>query len=673
LKAIAIVGALTGCNSTPASPPPDKDTQVRNPGKQCTELEDVARTWLGESCEHGPELRELHAIGDGFVMDWTPRTRVARVWALSDDPQQPLGADPVNSGAHPSFLTRTTIIPIGKSRVLLVQTDRTDVSIFTVNTTKGARDVILPSLGNGRFEDRFNGHGMLGLGDDYFLDYRKGTGGYRVGRVDETQRNTPQVLANTPFRGLKAELRRGARVVNLGQQRLLEWVPLTGRYRIWEYSLDPARTDIFDAAPVAQGQVPPDVTANHDLLVPAPNRLLLWRRDDGNVQLRALDPLAADPFAGAVIGEHRYPQLESPDFTAKTRSAIEHLVVVLQRGRSFDSYFGKVCQAAPGSNPVCQEGAACCEAMPASIPGADACTPLDTTMDTHAPKADFACMEAKVMGPPLAVTPPCGDPKDFACTPPDAAGAIAFYHQQAENGALADRYFQTTLDGEDQNLIYLSKTTFGSSLFAEYGLHLTVVMSEAHVRWAMYLASADDTRNHFAPEFYDHHWDFFRAVTEIDRDVQLRQLPAISIVVAGPEQSERPGAGPAGEGIRLVEGIVSKIASSPHYAPRTLVLLTHLTSGGFFDHVTPPPAPDIEVDTREGGPVAYGPRVPLLAVGRFARRNHVSHVQLELSSVTKFIEWNWKNGVTGQLGGRDQTVSNIGSLLDPAQTGEAVP
>jgi phospholipase C len=159
----------------------------------------------------------------------------------------------------------------------------------------------------------------------------------------------------------------------------------------------------------------------------------------------------------------------------------------------------------------------------------------------------------------------------------------------------------------------------------------------------------------------------------MSRDVDLEQLPAISIVVAGDAQSEQPGAGPAANGIRFVASVVDKIAASPRYHPTTLVLVTHLTSGGFYDHVPPPPAAPIALDTRRGAAVAYGPRVPLLALGRFALVNHVSHEPLELSSVTKFLEWNWLGGQTGQLGHRDTIVSNIGSLLDGAQTGTPVP
>ena len=97
----------------------------------------------------------------------------------------------------------------------------------------------------------------------------------------------------------------------------------------------------------------------------------------------------------------------------------------------------------------------------------------------------------------------------------------------------------------------------------------------------------------------------------------------------------------------------------------TLVLITWDESGGFFDHVAPPPP-----NAFDGEP--YGPRVPLLAVGDFARHGTVSHVEMEHSSIVKFIEWNWLGG-TGLLRRRDALVNNIGSLLDPVATGSVVP
>jgi hypothetical protein len=62
-----------------------------------------------------------------------------------------------------------------------------------------------------------------------------------------------------------------------------------------------------------------------------------------------------------------------------------------------------------------------------------------------------------------------------------------------------------------------------------------------------------------------------------------------------------------------------------------------------------------------------------MAVGPMAAANTISHVVLEHSSIVKFVEWNWLGETTGQLGGRDASVANLGSLLDPSKTGVAVP
>jgi hypothetical protein len=118
------------------------------------------------------------------------------------------------------------------------------------------------------------------------------------------------------------------------------------------------------------------------------------------------------------------------------------------------------------------------------------------------------------------------------------------------------------------------------------------------------------------------------------------------------------------------------IVTSPTYQNNTLILVTWDEGGGFYDHVAPPADPPINVDADDSLPIAktvpYGTRVPFLAIGTFAKTGTVSHVQMEHSSVVKFLEWNFLTQV-GQLNARDAWVNNIGSLLDPSKTGVPVP
>src|SRR5207244_1991875 len=125
---------------------------------------------------------------------------------------------------------------------------------------------------------------------------------------------------------------------------------------------------------------------------------------------------------------------------------------------------------------------------------------------------------------------------------------------------------------------------------------------------------------------------------------------------------EHPGYGTKlSDGYTFVKNTVDAIEGNVALAKNTLILLTWDESGGYFDHMAPPSS--IE-QYPAGGAVRYGPRVPLLALGKFVDAGTVSHAVLEHSSITKFIEWNWLGG-TGQLNARDKVVANIGSLLDP--------
>jgi phospholipase C len=115
----------------------------------------------------------------------------------------------------------------------------------------------------------------------------------------------------------------------------------------------------------------------------------------------------------------------------------------------------------------------------------------------------------------------------------------------------------------------------------------------------------------------------------------------------------------------MVNDVVTAVEGSC-YKDQTLILLTWDEGGGFFDHVPPPP--DSTVDNQP-----YGTRVPLLAIGKYAKQGGVSHTTMEHSSIVKFLEWNYLGGKTGQLQARDAVVNNIGSLLDSTAVGATIP
>ena len=411
-----------------------------------------------------------------------------------------------------------------------------------------------------------------------------------------------------------------------------------------------ADADPILPAPAAAGQWT-GVGAGETIVADEGN-LYVWTRTTGVLRVYRLDPTVTDPLDASLL--RHAPQtleaLRSVDWEPPTQApAIKHVLLVLQDGRSFDSYFGAACSGTPdagGAPPPCTEGLACCEGMPASV--AAACTPLDVAAErAYAPNGQPACMRAKMNGGAMnRFAQPhgdgCGDPQDVACVGAGvAAGAVSLYHQLATQGALADRFFQSYAyvdgDGDDgaapasvadpptQNLLYLTAARFGDP-FAFIGTPLlTHQLPQLETTWAIYGGASNLARLRLfgAARFYDPDWYPYRALEggELEHDLANRQLPALAVVLpdaSDAERSEAPGHR-ADRGIAFVGRLVETLQASATYKDNTLVLVTYLTAGGHYKYVRPPDPPPTNIDaTADGGrAIHYGPRVPLLALGPF--------------------------------------------------------
>jgi hypothetical protein len=577
---------------------------------------------------------------------------------------------------------------------------------------------------------------FLGLEDGYILDRDPGNGSFRIWRL-VTVNNQSSLQGPTAMQGGPREaFRRGHRLVRLGPGRLLEWAPHAcsrhpalppavcqgASYRIWSYRLDDQATAAHDPFVLAHEGVWADIGADNDILVvdseadTEPDLLVLWSGRTGELRPFGLDlgaenPL--DPVHALPVTAFQSDKLKTQPFEPPTTEPkIRRLVLIVQDGRSFDAYFGRYCTAAAGSAPTCDSGRECCEGVPADIPGVQNGCGLLTDADVHKPNEAPGCMRAK-MGMKMegfataltATGAPCGNAKDVACapaTPPDG-DAIGLYHDFARQGAMADRFFQTYAftdhpllepDPYLTNFLYLIAARFVQPLeqavLAGKPL-LTKELLRNQISWAVY--AGVENRRAFERAglalFYDPTWSSYRSLidesasvdSELFHDLRTGQLPVVSIVVPDrndPDRSEAPGLPEGfGAGIAFTDEVVRAVGSSLH-AQETLILVVHLTAGGFYDHVRPPEAPQPDVDATSGDPltakaVHYGPRVPFLALGPFANAGHVSHDELELSSINVFVERNWLAGQplkgTAELQDRrryrDARAGNLCSLLRP--------
>jgi phospholipase C len=107
-------------------------------------------------------------------------------------------------------------------------------------------------------------------------------------------------------------------------------------------------------------------------------------------------------------------------------------------------------------------------------------------------------------------------------------------------------------------------------------------------------------------------------------------------------------------------------APACNYYKNSALILTWDDSGGWYDHVAPPPGPD---------GTAWGFRIPILVLSAWAHsgydaRNpqaapYVSHTRRESTSILRFIEKNW---ALGNLGQRDATDDDLSDMFDYTRT-----
>jgi phospholipase C len=397
-----------------------------------------------------------------------------------------------------------------------------------------------------------------------------------------------------------------------------------------------------------------------------------------------------------------------------TMSKIHHTILIVQENHAFDTYFGHYCTALPFSAPTCTQGPDCCESAPDIDPANNQFTVLDDAQNAnydpnHTQACELTEMDNGLMDHFTDAS--CSNVANFAI----ADGAAQYYWNLAAQGALADRYFQPLVGQSYSNNMFFARAQyvftdnavvpdangeicspiFGSprmtytdptiadllvangNSFASYAegyaamkaalicpgvpSDCTAPIYEPPVCW---YAPGDIPFNYYQ-NFVDNP-TYLRDLGALMTDLAQGSLPDVAFVKGMDYHTEHPGHGTTiSNGVTFVDSVLRAIAQS-RYAIDTLVLLTWDEGGGYYDHVSPPAASAVD-----GQP--YGTRVPLVAIGPFARKGEVSHAVMEHSSIVEFIEWNYLGGQTGQLNGRDAVVPNLGSVIDPVAAGVAVP
>ena len=236
---------------------------------------------------------------------------------------------------------------------------------------------------------------------------------------------------------------------------------------------------------------------------------------------------------------------------------------------------------------------------------------------------------------------------------------LPFLGAAAPAWTVCDRYFAPILGPTMSNRMYLhaGRTDRTTDLPVPSGLRTIWDVFPQHGVAARYYR-----RNFsFLALFGSKYSRVTHSFADFLRDCRTGRLPSVAYVdpaytlpVFGVGTDDHPPSDiRAGEW--FLSQVYSAVTSSPAW-PRTLLVITFDECGGFFDHVPPTYAPDVN-------PLhsLRGFRVPTVLVSPFARRGYVDHGIYDHASILKLIEWRF--GLPA-LSARDAAAKNLADALD---------
>jgi phospholipase C len=274
--------------------------------------------------------------------------------------------------------------------------------------------------------------------------------------------------------------------------------------------------------------------------------------------------------------------------------------------------------------------------------------------------------------------------------------ALPFTYDLASTFPIGDRWFCSLLGQTDPNRRYLIAGT-SAGMVDDVGAGLgsglpdgslplpangTIFDSlDRHgIEWADYAAQTTltgETPNLYPTDDLVTEMEHAKPMTQFFADAADGKLPPF--VFLDPNYSTQSQENPQNiaVGEAFLASVIEALGRSPQWN-HTLLAVMYDEHGGYFDHVPPPAAlaPDLIPPLVEPGQSSYdgfqryGIRVPSVVISPYARRNHVSHVVHDHTSVLALVERKWN---LPALTHRDANANDLTDFLDLDAMRRGVP
>jgi phospholipase C len=363
---------------------------------------------------------------------------------------------------------------------------------------------------------------------------------------------------------------------------------------------------------------------------------------------------------------------DMPQKTTKSKTPIQHFVVLMQENHTFDNYFGTY----PGANGIPQ--GTCMPVNPLDKKNTECIEPfhigdrpiddLDHSLSTF----NFQYNDGKMNG------------FVYALNQRNQNGAMAmgyyddrdlpYYWNLADEYVLFDNFFSSDHGGSFANHMYWASAHPGGDEFAKNGYaDIETIfdrLEERGVSWKFYVQNYDPQITYRAlsqisgnrasqviwvpllnidrfiddPKLASHIVDLNQYFVDLENGT----LPEVAYIAPSGASEHPPGSIRSGQ--KFVKSLIQALMRSDSWDSSAFLLL-YDDWGGWYDHVAPP-----QVDKN-----GYGMRVPALLISSYARHGHIDSTLLDFTSVLKFIEENWD---IKPLAARDAQAKSFMSAFD---------
>ena len=228
---------------------------------------------------------------------------------------------------------------------------------------------------------------------------------------------------------------------------------------------------------------------------------------------------------------------------------------------------------------------------------------------------------------------------------------IPFYYGLAKTFPLCDRWFGSCMGQTYPNRRFLLAATARGNIATDTSTltdfqppngTIMELLNKHGITWRDYFTDLPTT-GLFLPVLQANG----DKVVKVDRffaDAAAGTLPGFCLVEPNFDHASEENSDDITTGESFVAMVVDAVMKGPGW-PKTVLVWTYDEHGGYYDHVPPPRAvPPDDVGPRlgpadtPGGYDIYGFRVPAVVVSPYARRNYVSRVVHDHTSILKLLE-----------------------------------